>query len=213
MTNKTFYSSDNLERYITEMKRFPMLSLEQEVDLARRWRDHKDSQALQQLIGSHLRLVFKIARRHAGYGLPLSDLISEGHLGLMHAANKFDPDRGVRFATYAAWWIRASIQEYVLRSWSLVKMGTTATQKKLFFNLRKLKGRLQALEEGDLPPETTETIASQLDVPASDVMEMNSRLSGRDQSLNAVINAESQDQWQDRLIEEAPDQPRAAHPE
>jgi RNA polymerase sigma-32 factor len=161
---------------------------------------------LEKLIGSHLRLVIKIARGNAGYGLPLSDLISQGHLGLMHAARKFDPDRGVRFATYATWWIRASMQEYILHGWSLVKMGTTASQKKLFFNLRRLKGRMQAFEESDLSPEAVESIASELEVPKQDVLEMNRRLSARDQSLNATINREAEDEWQDLLTEEGSDQ-------
>ncbi len=206
MTAKPYNFDDVLARYFDEIRRFPMLTAEQETDLALRWRDHRDREAMTQLIGSHLRLVVTIARRHAGYGLPVSDLISEGHLGLMHAVAKFDPDRGVRFSTYATWWIRAGIQEYVLRSWSLVKMGTTAAQKKLFFNLRRLKNRLEAFEQGDLQPDTVESIARELDVPAQVVREMNSRLSARDQSLNAVVNPESQNEWQDMLIEEAPDQ-------
>ena len=206
MTKKTHTYADNLDRYFEEIRRLPMLRAEQEIDLARRWRDHQDREAMSQLIGSHLRLVNAIARRHAGYGLPLSDLISVGHLGLMHAVAKFDPDGGVRFATYATWWIRAGVQEHILYSWSLVKMGTTAAQKKLFFNLRRLRNRLQAFEAGDLQPETAETIASELDVSTRDVMEMNNRLNARDQSLNAVINPESQDEWQDLLVEEAPDQ-------
>ncbi|MDH3473278.1 MAG: RNA polymerase sigma factor RpoH [Rhodospirillales bacterium] len=206
MTTKIYNTDDVLARYFDEIRRFPMLTPEQEIDLAERWRDRQDPKALEQLIGSHLRLVIKIARGHAGYGLPLSDLISQGHLGLMHAARKFDPDRGVRFATYATWWIRASMQEYILHGWSLVKMGTTASQKKLFFNLRRLKGRMQAFEEADLSPEAVESIANELEVPIQDVLEMNGRLSARDQSLNATINREAEDEWQDLLAEEGTDQ-------
>jgi RNA polymerase sigma-32 factor len=205
MTAKTYNTDDVLARYFDEIRRFPMLTLEQEIDLAQRWRERQDPEALEKLIGSHLRLVIKIARGNA-YGLPLSDLISQGHLGLMHAARKFDPDRGVRFATYATWWIRASMQEYILHGWSLVKMGTTASQKKLFFNLRRLKGRMQAFEESDLSPEAVESIASELEVPKQDVLEMNRRLSARDQSLNATINREAEDEWQDLLTEEGSDQ-------
>jgi RNA polymerase sigma-32 factor len=195
MTAKTYNTDDVLARYFDEIRRF-----------AQRWRERQDPEALEKLIGSHLRLVIKIARGNAGYGLPLSDLISQGHLGLMHAARKFDPDRGVRFATYATWWIRASMQEYILHGWSLVKMGTTASQKKLFFNLRRLKGRMQAFEESDLSPEAVESIASELEVPKQDVLEMNRRLSARDQSLNATINREAEDEWQDLLTEEGSDQ-------
>src|SRR5262245_53802235 len=157
-------SEGNLGRYLQEIRRFPMLSAEEEFILAKRWREHEDTNAAHQLVTSHLRLVAKIAMGYRGYGLPLSELISEGNVGMMQAVKRFDPDRGFRLATYAMWWIRAAIQEYILHSWSLVKMGTTAAQKKLFFNLRKIKGQLQAIEEGDLPPEHVKTIAKRLDV-------------------------------------------------
>lgn len=206
MTKKNYEPNDNLARYFDEIRQFPMLSAEQEDVLARRWRDQRDPKALQQLIGSHLRLAVKIARAHKGYGLPLGDLISQGHLGLVLAAEKFDPDRGARFATYAIWWVRASIREYILYSWSLVKMGTTASQKKLFFNLRRLKSRLHQFEPADLPEETVKSIASELGVPALEVLEMNRRLSARDQSLNVGVNMESEDEWQDLLVEDAADQ-------
>ena len=196
----------NLSRYLQEIRKFPMLTAEEEFMLAKRWREHDDVEAAHKLVTSHLRLVAKIAMGYRGYGLPLSELISEGNVGMMQAVKRFDPDRGFRLATYAMWWIRAAIQEYILHSWSLVKMGTTAAQKKLFFNLRRLKSRLQAFNEGDLPQEAAESIASELDVPAHDVTEMNNRMSARDQSLNAVIDAESQDEWQDLLVEEAPSQ-------
>jgi len=198
-----------LVRFVEEAKRFPMLSPEREQELARGWRDHKDREALKQLVGSHLRLVVKIARGFTGYGLPLADLVAEGNVGLMQAAEKFDPDRGFRFATYAMWWIRAAIQEYILHSWSLVKMGTTAAQKKLFFNLRKLKGQMAELEQGDLPPETVAKIATTLDVPESEVVEMNRRLAGTDNSLNALMGgagADSDSEWLDMLPDEGPNQ-------
>jgi RNA polymerase sigma-32 factor len=186
--------------------RYDYLTPEQEVDYARRWSEEGDREALDQLVGSHLRLVVKIARSFKGYGLPLADLISEGHVGLMQAARRFDPERGFRFATYARWWIRAEIQEYVLRSWSLVKMGTTAAQKKLFFNLRRLKSQMQAYEDGDLSPETTAAIAEELDVAESDVVDMNRRLGFGDQSLNVRSGTDTADELLDRLVEEADDQ-------
>jgi RNA polymerase sigma-32 factor len=196
----------SLVRLVEEAKRFPMLTPERERELVLGWREKGDQAALQELVGSHLRLVVKIARGFSGYGLPLSDLVAEGNVGLMQAAEKFDPERGFRFATYAMWWIRASIQEYVLHSWSLVKMGTTAAQKKLFFNLRKLKGRMEELEQGDLPPETVRTIATQLDVPEFEVIEMNRRLGGADTSLNALVGADADSEWLEMLPDERPSQ-------
>lgn len=168
-----------LARYLDEIRRFPMLEPEEEFMLAKNWRDHEDSAVAHRLVTSHLRLVAKIAMGYRGYGLPMNEIISEGNLGLMQAVKRFDPDRGFRLATYAMWWIRAAIQEYILHSWSLVKMGTTAAQKKLFFNLRRLKGQMQAIDEGDLPPETVKAIAERLDVTENDVIEMNRRLTGR----------------------------------
>jgi RNA polymerase sigma-32 factor len=199
----------SLVRFVEEAKRFPMLSPEREQELARAWRDRRDSEALRQLVGSHLRLVVKIARGFTGYGLALADLVAEGNVGLMQAAEKFDPDRGFRFATYAMWWIRAAIQEYILHSWSLVKMGTTAAQKKLFFNLRKLKGQMEELEQGDLPAEAVHKIAVELDVPEGEVIEMNRRLAGTDNSLNALVGgtgADSDAEWLDMLPDEGPNQ-------
>ncbi len=183
-----------------------MLEPNQEYMLAKRWQEHEDSEAAQQLVTSHLRLVAKIAMGYRGYGLPIGEVISEGNVGLMQAVKRFDPDKGFRLATYAMWWIRASIQEYILRSWSLVKMGTTAAQKKLFFNLRRTKGQLQALEEGDLKPEHVKTIATRLGVSEEDVVSMNRRLGG-DASLNAPLRADSEaGEWQDWLVDDAPDQ-------
>jgi RNA polymerase sigma-32 factor len=198
-----------LVRFVEEAKRFPMLSPEREQELARAWRDREDRDALEQLVGSHLRLVIKIARGFAGYGLPLADLVAEGNVGLMQAAEKFDPSRGFRFATYAMWWIRAAIQEYILHSWSLVKMGTTAAQKKLFFNLRKLKGQMAELDQGDLSPEAVTKIATDLDVPETEVIEMNRRLAGADNSLNALIGGggiDSDAEWLDMLPDDGPTQ-------
>jgi RNA polymerase sigma-32 factor len=197
---------DALTHFLVEAKRFPMLSPEREQNLARAWRDHGDTAALRDLVGSHLRLVIKIARGFAGYGLPVSDLIAEGNVGLMQAAQRFDPDRGFRFATYAMWWIRAAIQEYILHSTSLVKMGTTAAQKKLFFNLRQLKGRLESFEQGDLSPESVETIAAALGVPEKDVVEMNRRMSAADRSLNVTMTEDGETEWLDRLVDERPSQ-------
>jgi RNA polymerase sigma-32 factor len=196
----------SLVRFVEEAKRFPMLSPERERDLAVAWRYRHDREALQQLVGSHLRLVVKIARGFNGYGLPLSDLVAEGNVGLMQAAEKFDPERGFRFATYAMWWIRAAIQEYVLHTWSLVKMGTTAAQKKLFFNLRKLKGRMEELEQGDLSPDTVRTIAIELDVPEFEVVDMNRRLGGADTSLNALVGNDGDSEWLEMLPDERPSQ-------
>jgi RNA polymerase sigma-32 factor len=192
----------NLQRYLEEIRKFPMLSAEEEAELARRWRDQQDLEAAHKLVTPHLRLVAKIAMGYRGYGLPLSELISEGNVGLMQAVKRFDPERGFRLATYAMWWIRAAIQEYILHNWSLVKMGTTAAQKKLFFNLRRLKGQLQALEDGDLPPEQVSEIATTLDVPEEDVVNMNRRLTAPDHSLNAPLRADGEGEWQDWLVDE-----------
>jgi RNA polymerase sigma-32 factor len=197
---------DALTHLLAEAKRFPMLSPEREQDLARAWRDHGDEAALRDLVGSHLRLVIKIARGFAGYGLPILDLIAEGNVGLMQAAQKFDPYRGFRFATYAMWWIRAAVQEHILHSTSLVKMGTTAAQKKLFFNLRRMKGQLERREQGDLSPEWAETIAAELGVPEEDVVEMNRRMSGGDRSLNMTMTDDGETEWVDRLVDERPNQ-------
>ena len=198
--------SAGLSRYLEEIRRFPMLEPNQEYMLAKRWQEHEDTDAAHQLVTSHLRLVARIAMGYRGYGLPISEVISEGNVGLMQAVKRFEPDKGFRLATYAMWWIRASIQEYILRSWSLVKMGTTAAQKKLFFNLRRAKGQLQALEEGDLRPEHVKTIAKRLGVSEEDVVSMNRRLGG-DASLNAPIRADSESgEWQDWLVDDTPDQ-------
>jgi len=195
-------SEGNLSRYLQEIRKFPMLTADEEYMLAKRWKAHEDPEAAQRLVTSHLRLVAKIAMGYRGYGLPLSELISEGNVGMMQAVKRFDPDRGFRLATYAMWWIRAAIQEYILHSWSLVKMGTTAAQKKLFFNLRKLKGQLQAIDEGDLSPENVKKIATELDVPEADVVSMNRRLASPDHSLNAPLRADSEGEWQDWLVDE-----------
>jgi RNA polymerase sigma-32 factor len=195
-------SEGNLSRYLQEIRKFPMLEPQQEFMLAKSWREHGDTEAAHKLVTSHLRLVAKIAMGYRGYGLPLSELISEGNVGMMQAVKRFDPDRGFRLATYAMWWIRAAIQEYILHSWSLVKMGTTAAQKKLFFNLRKLKGQMQAIDEGDLSPEHVTQIATKLDVPEQDVVNMNRRLASPDHSLNAPLRADSEGEWQDWLVDE-----------
>tara|TARA_B100000029_G_scaffold494893_1_gene559217 strand:- start:479 stop:1375 length:897 start_codon:yes stop_codon:yes gene_type:complete len=195
-----------LSRYLQEIRNFPMLDAEEEYILAKRWREHDDVDSAHTLVTSHLRLVAKIAMGYRGYGLPVGELISEGNVGLMQAVKRFEPDKGFRLATYAMWWIRASIQEYILRSWSLVKMGTTTAQKKLFFNLRKLKGQLKAIEEGDLHPDTVKTIADKLDVSEDDVVQMNRRLSGADHSLNAPMRVDGEGEWQDWLVDETPNQ-------
>ena len=195
-----------LARYLDEIRRFPMLEHGEEYMLAKRWREHEDVQAAHRLVTSHLRLVAKIAMGYRGYGLPMNEIISEGNVGLMQAVKRFDPDRGFRLATYAMWWIRAAIQEYILHSWSLVKMGTTAAQKKLFFNLRKLKGQMQAIDEGDLAPETVKAIAERLDVTETEVVEMNRRLEGADRSLNVPLRVDSDTDWQDWLVDEAASQ-------
>src|SRR6202522_562486 len=188
-----------LSRYLAEIRKFPMLEPQQEYMLAKRWREHDDRDAAHQLVTSHLRLVAKIAMGYRGYGLPISEVVSEGNVGLMQAVKRFEPEKGFRLATYAMWWIKASIQEYILRSWSLVKMGTTANQKKLFFNLRKEEQDISALEEGDLRPEHVSAIATKLGVLDSEVISMNRRLSGPDASLNAPLRADSENEWQDWL--------------
>jgi RNA polymerase sigma-32 factor len=196
----------NLSRYLQEIRKFPMLPPEEEYVLAKNYREHSDYDAANKLVTSHLRLVAKIAMGYRGYGLPMGELISEGNVGMMQAVKRFDPDRGFRLATYAMWWIRAAIQEYILHSWSLVKMGTTAAQKKLFFNLRKLKGQMQAIEEGDLSPENVRAIAEALDVAETDVVSMNRRLSSPDHSLNAPVRADGEGEWQDWLVDDRDDQ-------
>jgi RNA polymerase sigma-32 factor len=189
-----------LSRYLDEIRRFPMLEPHEEYMLAKSWREHGDREAAHKLVTSHLRLVAKIAMGYRGYGLPIGEVVSEGNVGLMQAVKRFEPEKGFRLATYAMWWIKAAIQEYILRSWSLVKMGTTANQKKLFFNLRKAKGRISALEEGDLRPDQVKQIATQLGVTEQDVVDMNRRLGG-DSSLNAPLREEGEGEWQDWLID------------
>ena len=196
----------SLSSYLQAIRKFPMLTPDEEFMLAKRWREHEDSEAAHRLVTSHLRLVAKIAMGYRGYGLPVSELISEGNVGMMQAVKRFDPDRGFRLATYAMWWIRASIQEYILHSWSLVKMGTTAAQKKLFFNLRKVKGQINALEEGDLHPENVKEIAERLNVSETEVVNMNRRLSASDHSLNAPMRIDGDGEWMDWLEDEAPSQ-------
>ena len=191
-----------LSRYLSEIRKFPMLAKDEEFMLAKAWQEHEDPAAAHRLVTSHLRLVAKIAMGYRGYGLPIGEVISEGNVGLMQAVKKFDPDRGFRLATYAMWWIRASIQEYILRSWSLVKMGTTAAQKKLFFNLRKAKSEISALQEGDLHPDQVSVIATKLGVLDAEVISMNRRLSGGDASLNSPMRADSESEWQDWLVDD-----------
>ncbi len=206
MTSTNHVPGDILGQYLHDVRRFPLLTADQERDLTLRWQQSGDEAALRLLVGSHLRLVVKMARQFSGYGLPMTDLIAEGNIGLMQAVTKFDAERGFRFGTYASWWIRASIQEYVLHNWSLVKIGTTAAQKKLFFNLRRLRARLQELEDGDLSPETVAQIATELQVPRDEVVNMNRRLGG-DWSLNAFAGSEdSTVEWQDLLVDQAPSQ-------
>jgi len=204
-TLPTISSEGGLQRYLQEIRQFPMLQPEEEFMLAKRWREHNDREAAHKLVTSHLRLVAKIAMGYRGYGLPIGEVISEGNVGLMQAVKRFEPDKGFRLATYAMWWIKASIQEFILRSWSLVKMGTTASQKKLFFNLRRIKGQIQALEDGDLRPDQVKEIAKRLGVPEEDVISMNRRLSG-DASLNAPVRAESEGEWQDWLVDDSENQ-------
>jgi RNA polymerase sigma-32 factor len=205
-TMTSMASDASLTRYMQEIRQFPMLAQEEEERLARAWRDQGDHEAAHRLVKSHLRLVAKIAMGYRGYGLPVSELISEGNVGMMQAVKRFDPDRGFRLSTYAMWWIRAAIQEYILHSWSLVKMGTTAAQKKLFFNLRRLKGQMQAIDDGDLQPEQVARIAHLLDVPEQDVVSMNRRLSSPDNSLNAPIKLDGEGEWQDWLVDDSESQ-------
>lgn len=196
----------SLSRYLQEIRKFPILEHQQEYMLAKAWREHDDRDSAHQLVTSHLRLVAKIAMGYRGYGLPVAELIAEGNIGLMQAVKRFEPERGFRLATYAMWWIRAHIQEYILRSWSLVKMGTTAAQKKLFFNLRKLKGQIQAIDEGDMSPQQVSKIATALNVPEQDVISMNRRLAAPDNSLNAPVRMDGDGEWQDWLVDEGIDQ-------
>jgi RNA polymerase sigma-32 factor len=195
----------SLTRYMQEIRQFPMLAPEEEYMLGKRWREHGDTKAAHRLITSHLRLVAKISMGYRGYGLPIGEVISEGNIGLMQAVKKFEPDKGFKLATYAMWWIKASIQEFILRSWSLVKMGTTANQKKLFFNLRRVKGQIQALEEGDLKPENVKLIAKKLGVHEEEVISMNRRMGG-DTSLNAPLKSEAESEWQDFLVDDSDNQ-------
>ena len=199
-------SDSGLSRYLSEIRKFPLLTPEEEYMFAKRLKEHGDAEAARRLVTSHLRLVAKIAMGYRGYGLPISEIVSEGNVGLMQAVKRFDPDKGFRLATYAMWWIRASIQEYVLRSWSMVKLGTTAAQKKLFFNLRKAKSNIGAIEEGDLTPAHTAKLADQLGVTEREVTDMNRRLSGPDSSLNAPLRSESESEWQDWLADDTMDQ-------
>ena len=198
--------STNLSRYLSQIRKFPILEAEEEFLLAKNWTEREDTEAAHKLVTSHLRLVAKIAMGYRGYGLPLGDLISEGNVGLMQAVKRFDPDKGFRLSTYAMWWIKASIQEYILRTWSLVKIGTTAAQKKLFFNLRKIKGQLQAIDEGDLSPENVQKISERLNVTETEVVSMNRRLSGPDNSLNAPLAADGDGEWQDWLVDDSANQ-------
>jgi RNA polymerase sigma-32 factor len=195
-------TSDGLTRYLMEIRKFPILGAEEEFVLAKRWQERQDPKAAEKLVASHLRLVAKIASGYRGYGLPVGDLIAEGNVGLMQALRKFDPDKGFRFSTYAMWWVRANIQEYILHSWSLVKIGTTAAQKKLFFNLRRLKNEMQSLDETTLSAQTIKDVASELNVSEKEVVEMSKRLSGPDQSLNAPLKEEGLDEWQDWLVDD-----------
>lgn len=201
-------SENGLNRYLSEIRRFPMLEPQEEYMLAKRWKEHGDRLAAHKLVTSHLRLVAKIAMGYRGYGLPIGEVVSEGNVGLMQAVKRFEPDKGFRLATYAMWWIKAAIQEYILRSWSLVKMGTTANQKKLFFNLRKAKGQISAYEDGDLLPEHVSSIATKLGVPEKEVIDMNRRLSG-DASLNAPLRQDGEGEWQDWLVDNGTDQETA----
>ena len=206
-SNSLVISSSSLSRYLEDIKKFPMLSLEEEYRLAKAWVEQQCRSSAHKLVTSHLRLAAKIAMGYRGYGLPISEVVSEANVGLMQAVKRFDPEKGFRLATYAIWWIKASIQEYILKSWSLVKMGTTSAQKKLFFNLKKIKNKIGALEDGDLLPENVEEIARKLDVPEDDVVAMNRRMIGGDVSLNAKINSdgETEEEWQSLLVDENED--------
>jgi len=198
--------STNLSRYLQQIQKFPILEAEEEFILAKNWTEKEDVEAAHKMVTSHLRLVAKIAMGYRGYGLPLGELISEGNVGLMQAVKRFDPDRGFRLATYAMWWIKASIHEYILRTWSLVKIGTTAAQKKLFFNLRRIKGQLKEIDEGDLSPESVKKISEILDVPEDEVISMNRRLAGPDNSLNVPLRSDGDNEWQDWLVDETASQ-------
>ena len=202
----TLSPEGSLNSYLQEVRKFPMLEADQEYMLAKAWVEHEDRDAAHQLVTSHLRLVAKIAMGYRGYGLPVADLISEGNVGMMQAVKKFDPEKGFRLATYAMWWIKAAIQEYILRSWSLVKIGTTAAQKKLFFNLKRMKNQIMSHDEGELRPEQIETIAKKLDVTTDDVVSMDGRLAAHDHSLNAPLKADTEGEWQDWLEDDSPDQ-------
>ena len=206
LSNLPTPSSGGLSIYLAQIKKFPMLDAEEEYMLAKNWKDNGNLQSAHKLVTSHLRLVAKIAMGYRGYGLPVNELISEGNIGLMQAVKKFDPDKGFRLATYAMWWIKASIQEYVLRSWSLVKMGTTTAQKKLFFNLKKLKNQIAPGQEGDLKNEQVKEISKRLDVNSEEVVNMNRRMMGQEKSLNDPIKAGETDEWQDWLVDDAMDQ-------
>lgn len=195
-----------LSRYLQEIRQFPVLDPEEEYMLAKRWREHEDSEAAHKMVTSHLRLVAKMAMGYRGYGLPIGEVISEGNVGLMQAVKRFEPEKGFRLSTYAMWWIRAAIQEYILRSWSLVKIGTTAAQKKLFFNLRRVKNQIQALDEGDMTSEQVALIARKLSVSEQEVTNMNQRLSGQDNSLNAPLRMDADGEWQDWLVDDKPNQ-------
>ena len=194
----------NLSRYLQDIRKFPMLTHEEEFMLAQRWREHDDVDAAHKLVTSHLRLVAKIAMKYKGYGLPVADLVSEGNIGLMKAVKKFEPERGFRLSTYAMWWIRAAITEHILRSWSLVKMGTMAAQKKLFFSLRRVKGQLKILDQGELAPEEAAALSEALNVPAKDILSMNRRMASRDASLNAPVTHEETMEFQDTLVDDTP---------
>ncbi|MBL4666356.1 MAG: RNA polymerase sigma factor RpoH [Sneathiella sp.] len=195
-----------LTRYLQEIRKFPMLEPNEEYMLAKAWKDREDSEAAHKMVTSHLRLVAKIAMGYRGYGLPVGELIAEGNVGMMQAVKRFEPEKGFRLSTYAMWWIRAAIQEYILRTWSLVKMGTTAAQKKLFFNLRKIKGQIEAIEEGDLTPDHVETISTKLGVSETEVINMNRRLTAPDHSLNAPMRADTEGEWMDWLEDDSPSQ-------
>ncbi len=204
----TMSPEQGMSRYLSEIRKFPMLEKQEEFMLAKRWQEHEDPDAAEKMVTSHLRLVAKIAMGYRGYGLPMAEVISEGNVGLMQAVKKFDPDKGFRLATYAMWWIRAAIQEYILRSWSLVKLGTTASQKKLFFNLRRIKGEIAALDEGDLKPAQVKEIAERLNVSEKDVISMNGRMSGSDASLNVPMGKDGDMEWQDWLADDDQGQAR-----
>ncbi len=195
-----------LTRYLQEIRKFPMLDPDEEYMLAKAWKDREDSEAAHKMVTSHLRLVAKIAMGYRGYGLPVGELIAEGNVGMMQAVKRFEPEKGFRLSTYAMWWIRAAIQEYILRTWSLVKMGTTAAQKKLFFNLRKIKGQIQAIDDGDMTPEQVETISTKLGVSEEEVVNMNRRLTAPDHSLNSPMRADSEGEWMDWLEDDSPNQ-------